>query len=146
MILLETENIKRKKSFLKYFMLVLVLVNLFSAINMYNLNKQRGYYIGKIESIEHKDEITTVEVSPITSNRYFANEIKSNHKIEYADNIVISGLRDRNKDRKKLYLGQLGEAIENLKVGDTIIFKARNYDKNNYKLEIDELAVDLTLE
>jgi hypothetical protein len=36
--------------------------------------------------------------------------------------------------------------IKNLKVGDTIIFKVRDYDKNNYKLEIDELGVDLTLE
>jgi hypothetical protein len=68
------------------------------------------------------------------------------HKIEYADNIGISGLRDRNKERKKLYLGQLGEAIESLKAGDSILFKVKNYDKKDYKLEIRELAVDLTLE
>lgn len=34
--------------------------------------------------------------------------------------------------------------IDNLKTGDSIIFKVRNYDKNDYKIEIDELAVDLT--
>jgi hypothetical protein len=111
-----------------------------------NIDKQRGYYMGRIESMEEKDGLTTVEVSPIQSNRSFASEIKANHKIEYADDIGVAGLRDRNKERKELYLGQLGESIENLKVGDSIIFKARNYDKKDYKLEIDELAVDLTLE
>ncbi len=34
--------------------------------------------------------------------------------------------------------------IDNLKTGDSIIFKVRNYAKNDYKIEIDELAVDLT--
>jgi hypothetical protein len=91
------------------------------------------------------DGITIVEISPIHSNRNFASEIKTNHKIEYADDIGISGLSDRNKKRKELYLGQLGEMIENLKVGDSIIFKVNNYDKNDYILEIDKLAVDLTL-
>lgn len=86
-----------------------------------------------------------MKVYPTQRTRYFTNEIKSNHKIEYHDDITISGLRDINKKRKELYLGQLEESIENLKVGDSIIFKVSNYDKNNYKLEIDELAVDLTL-
>jgi hypothetical protein len=104
------------------------------------------YYIGKIESMNRKDGLTTVEVSPIQSNRNFAHEIKANHKIEYADDIGVSGLLDRNKKRKELYLGQLGEEIENLKVGDPVIFKVKNYDREDYKLEIDELAVDLTLE
>jgi hypothetical protein len=137
---------RTKKSFPKYFVLILSIVNLFMVINNYNINKQRGYYIGKIESIEHKDEITTVEVSPISSNRYFIHKIKKNHKIQYAENIGITGLKAPNKEGKELYLGQLGETIENLKVGDSIVFKVRYYDKNDYKLEIDELAVDLTLE
>jgi hypothetical protein len=117
-----------------------------NAVLVININRQRGYYIGRIESMSKKDGLTTVEVSPIQSTRYFASEIKVHHKIEYADDIGISGLSDPNKKHKKLYLGQLGEVVENLKVGDTILFKVRNYDKNNDKLEIDELAVDLTLE
>jgi len=124
-----------------YFVIVIVIINF---ILIFNIDKERGYYIGKIESMESKDNVTTVIVSPIPSNRRFASEIKANHKIEYADNIMISGLADPNKKRKELYLGQLGETIDNLKTGDSIIFKARNYDKNDYKIRIDELAVDLT--
>lgn len=136
---------KRKKVFL-CFIFIITIINFILVININNINKQRGYYIGKIESMEKKDGITTVDVSHILSNRYFASEIKENHKIEFADDIGISGLSDRNEKRKQLYLGQLGETIENLEVGDSIIFKVKNYDKNDYKLEIDELAVDLTLE
>ena len=38
--------------------------------------------------------------------------------------------------------------VKNLKVGDTIIFKVENngYNENEYNLEIDGLAFDLTLE
>lgn len=133
---------KKRQKILLCSLFIITIINLILIIN---INKQHGYYIGKIESMVKKDGITTVEVSPIQSNRYFASEIKTNHKIEYADDIGISGLSDRNEKRKELYLGQLGEAIENLKVGDSIMFKVKNYDKNNYKLEINELAVDLTL-
>jgi hypothetical protein len=128
------------------FILILTMINLILVINIYNINKQRGYYIGRIESMDPKDGITTVEVSPVSSNRYFISEIKANHQIEYADDIGISGLSDPRKKSKRHKLGGLGEAIDNLKVGDTIIFKAKNFDKNKYNLEIDELAVDLTLE
>ena len=132
-----------KRKVLLYFILVLMIINFIIVIN---INKQNSFYIGKIESMENKDGITTVVVSPTQSSRHFTSEIKANHKIEYADNIRISGLKDKNKNRKELYLGQLGEAIEKLNVGDSIIFKVKGYDKNDYKLEIDELAVDLTLE
>lgn len=144
--IMKEERSKIVKKSHKVFLCFIFIITIINCILVININKQHGYYIGKIESIENKDGITTVEVSPIHSNRYFASEIKANHKIEYADDIRISGLRDRNKERKELYLGQLGEAIENLKVGDSIIFKAKSYDKNDYKLEIDELAVDLTIE
>lgn len=145
---MDTENERNKltkKSPIIFFcfMLFMAMINIILVINS---NKQNGYYIGKIESMEKKAGITTVEVSPIHSNRYFASEIEANHKIEYADDIMISGLRDRNKERKELYLGQLGEAIEKLNVGDSIIFKVKRYDKNDYKLDIDNLAVDLTIE
>ncbi len=132
---------KKRQRFFLYFVIVIAIINF---VLIFNINKERGYYIGKIESMASKDDVTTVIVSPIPSNRRFASEIKANHKIEYADNIMISGLADPNKKRKELYLGQLGEMIDNLKTGDSIIFKARNYDKNDYKIEIDELAVDLT--
>ena len=140
------ERIKILKKSHKVFLCSIFIIATINCILIININKQQSYYIGKIESMEKNDGIITVDVSPIQSKRYFASEIKANHKIEYADDIGISGLRDRNKKRKELYLGQLGEAIENLKVGDSIIFKVINYDKNDYKLEIDELAVDLTLE
>ena len=134
------------KKWQKVSLCLIFIIAIINFIIVINMNKQHGYYIGKIESMEKKDGITTVEISPIQSNRYFASEIKANHKIEFAEDITISGLSDRNKKRKELYMGQLGEAIENLKVGDSILFKVKNYDKNDYKLEIDELAVDLTLE
>lgn len=133
----------KKRNVFWFILLFIVIINFIYAFNYY---KKNSYYIGKIESMEKIDGVTTVEVSPIPSNVSFASELKANHKIEYPDNITISGLKDRNKKRKEVYLGQLGEAIDNLKVGDSIIFKVRNYDKNNYKLEIDKLAVDLTLE
>lgn len=134
-----------KKSY-KIFLCAIFILGIINCIFAINMKKQNSYYIGKIESIEKKDGITTVNVSPVKSNRRFASEIKANHQIEYADNIMIAGLRERNKERKELYLGQLGETIEKLKAGDSIIFKVKNYNKQDYKLEIDELAVDLTLE
>ncbi len=132
----------KKKQILFVFIFIISIINLIFVIN---INKH-DYYIGKIESMEKKDGITTVVVSPTQSNRSFTSEIKAKHKIEYPDNITIVGLKDRNKKRKELYLGQLGETIENLKASDFIIFKAKNYDKNDYKLEIDELVVDLTID
>jgi len=135
--------LKKSHKFFLFSIFIIAVINIILAIN---INKQHSYYIAKIESMDINDGITTLDVSPIQSNRYFASEIKSNHKFEYTDNISISGLSDRNKKRKELYLGQLGEVIENLKVGDSIIFKVKAYNKKNYKLEIDELAVDLTLE
>lgn len=140
------KRIKILKKSHKVFLCSIFIIATINCILAIKINEQHYYYIGKIESMEKKDGISKVNVSPIQSNRSFASEIKANHKIEYADDIGISGLRDRNKKGKELYLGQLGEAIENLKVGDSIIFKVINYDKNDYKLEIDELAVDLTLE
>ena len=130
----------------KIFLCLIFIITITNSILFINMNKKNEYYIGKIESMNKKDSITTVEVFPIQSNLSFASKIKANHKIEYADNIRISGLTDKNKKRKELYLGQLGENIENLKVGDSIIFKVKNYDREDYKLEIDELAVDLSSE
>jgi len=128
------------------FLAIINLIIIINIFNIYNINKQRDYYIGRIESMDQKDDITAVKISPISSNRYFISEIKGNHQIEYKDNVRISGLSHPRKESKGHKLGGLGEAIDNLKVGDTIIFKANNYDKNRYNLEIDELAVDLTLE
>ncbi|TDT62795.1 hypothetical protein [Fonticella tunisiensis] len=140
---------KKRKAFLKYFILILAISNLIIAISRFNIHKQRGYYIGKIESINQKDGIATMEVSPISSRRYFISEIKANHQIKYKlDSISVSGIADPNKKHKIPKLGELGEMVKKFKVGDTIIFKVANnhYDKNEYILEIEELAVDLTLE
>ena len=126
--------------------IIILIISIINFILIINTKKPHDYYIGKIERMEKKDGITTLVVSPTESNRSFTSEIKEKHEIEYADHISIAGLKDRNKKRKDLYLGQLRETIENLIVGDSIIFKVKNYDKNNYKLEIDELAVDLTLD
>lgn len=142
----ERNEIMKKKQKVFFCFIFIITIIIYIIVIVININNQHGFYIGKIESIEKKEGITTVIVSPIQSNRNFAAEIKANHKIEYADDIGIAGLRDRNKKRKEPYLGQLGEAIENLKVGDSIIFKVKKYDKDDYKLETDELAVDLTLE
>ena len=128
------------------FIIIIFTISIFNLILAINNKKPHDYYIGKIESIEKKDGITTLVVSPTLSNRSFTSEIKEKHEIEYADSIRIVGLKDRNKKRKDLYLGQLGETVDNLIIGDSIIFKVKNYDKNNYVLEIDELAVDLTLD
>lgn len=123
---------------------VIIIINIF---NIYNIKKQRSYYIGRIESMDYKDGFTSVKISPVSSNRYFISEVKANHHIEYADNIGISGLSDQSKNSRRLKLGELGETIDKLKVGDTIIFKVENgYDKNKYNFEVDELSVDLTLE
>lgn len=125
------------------------------SINMYNLNNQvkfkgYGYYIGKIESMNQKNGITTMEVSPTSSSREFISEIKSNHQIEYSlDTVSVKGLKDpKTKNYKRLKIGELSEMIKNVKAGDTIIFKIKNndYDKNEYNLQIDALAFDMTLE
>lgn len=127
-------------------MIIICIVSVVNLVITINIKKRTGYYIGKIESMEKKDGSTIVEILPIESQRRFVNEIKANHKIEYDDDIMISGLRDKGKDRKELYLGQLEEVIDSLAVGDSIIFKASYYHKDDYKIAIDELAVDLTLD
>lgn len=134
------------KRIYKILLCAVFIVTIVNSIFVISTKKQNNYYVGKIESIEKKDGITTVNISPIKSSRNFASEIKANHQIEYADNIGILGLKERDKEKKESYLGQLGESIANLKAGDSILFKATNYDKDNYKLKIDELAVDLTAE
>ncbi len=122
---------------------IIVIIN---SILLININKQQDYYIARIESMEKKDGITTASITPIESNRSFASEIKAKHQIEYADDIGITGLKERNKKGKEIYLGQLGKTIENLKSGDSILFKVNKYNKNDYKIRIDHLAVDLTLD
>lgn len=141
---------------LPYLLLFIAILNLFIAFNSYNLSKQsnnnytsKGYYIGKIESINQNNGITIVEVSPVSSNRYFISEINANHKFEYElGKISVAGISDPHKKHKTLRLGELGELAEKFKTGDTIIFhlEDKNYDRNSYNLKIDNLAVDLTLE
>lgn len=45
-------------------------------------------------------------------------------------------------------MGELREMLKNLKVGDSVIFNIKNneYDKNEYNLQINGLAFDMTLE
>lgn len=133
-----------------YILVIIVIINLVLAINLYNMSKQsRDYFTGRIERMYAKDGITTVEVSPVSSKRYFISEIKANHQIKYKlDSISISGLSDPIKNHKKLKMGELGQLVTKYKVGDSIIFKVANksYDKNEYNLKIDELAIDQTLE
>jgi len=129
-----------------YFMVLIVIISLILAITNFSIiKKNRVYYTGKIESINQNNGITTVKVSPVTSNRYFIAEIKANHQIEY-DNINIAGLVDpRSKNFRRVKMGELAEMVKNLKVGDAIIFRVEDYDKNKYNFKINELAVDLTL-
>ncbi|MBU3113694.1 hypothetical protein [Clostridium lacusfryxellense] len=133
-----------------YFILMIAIITLILTMNNLNIiKKDRLYYTGKIESINQKHGTTTVEVSPVSSNRYFITEIKANHQIEYKlDSITVSGLSDPIKDFKRVKMGELGELVTKFKVGDTIIFKVVNkdYDKNEHNLKINELAVDRTLE
>lgn len=136
---------KGQKIFL-CFIFTVAMINLLLLIVINNSNKQKDYYIGKTESMEKKDGISSVEVSPVSSNRSFLSEIKVNHKIEFASEIGIVGLREKNRKMKELYLGQLKNEIDRLKVGDSIIFKVKNYNENDMKLEIDKLAVDITLD
>ncbi|GEM_PF-1317949 len=148
---MERNNEKKPRSIFYIILTLIMISSIIVNINVYNINKQRNsYYIGKIESMNEKDGITTMEVSPILSKRKFAYEIKTNHQIEYkTDHINIAGLRDqRSKNFKEVKLGELGEIIKNLKVGDTVIFKIKDsgYDKGMYNLKVSELAVDLTLE
>jgi len=133
-----------------YFILIIAIISLILAINnLNNIKKNRLYYTGKIESINQEYGITTVEVSPVSSKRYFIAIIKANHQIQYKlDSISVSGLSDPIKNFKRLKMGELAELVTKFKVGDTIIFKVvnRDYDKNEYNLKINELAVDTTLE
>lgn len=147
--------IKKRVSLLHIILLIASIDLLIGSIIMYNLNSQvkfkgYGYYIGKIESMNQKDGITTMEVSPASSSREFVSEIKSNHQIEYSlDTVSIKGVKDpKVKNYKKVKMGELSEMIKNVKAGDTIIFKIKNndYDKNEYNLQIDALAFDMTLE
>lgn len=130
-------------------MLIISIIILIVAINNFIIvKKNRIYYTGKIERINSKDSITTLEVSPVSSKRYFIAEIKANHQIEYKlDSILVTGVSDPMKNYKRLKMGELGELVKKFKVGDTIIFKVanNNYDKNEYNLEIDEFTVDQTL-
>jgi hypothetical protein len=106
--------------------------------------------IGKIESMNQKDGITTMEVSPVSNNREFLSEIKANHQIKYpTDTVTVTGVKDpKIYNYKRLKMGELSEMAKSIKAGDTVIFKIKNndYDKNEYNLQIDELAFDMTLE
>lgn len=149
--MMDKNNGKKPRSIFYIILTLIMISSIIVNINVYHINKQRnGYYIGKIESMNEKDGITTMEVSPISSKCKFAYEIKANHRIEYkTDHINISGLSDQgSKNSKSVRLGELGEIIKNLKVGDTVIFKTKDsgYDKGMYNLKVSELAVDLTLE
>ncbi len=132
----------KNKKIILFFLIVIMI----SSMIVININKRNGYYIGKIESIQKNNEVNTLIISPIKDNPNFTSEIKTEHKIEYKDDITIVGLKEKFKKRKELYMGQLDEIIDNLKVGDSIIFKVKSYDKGNYRLDITELAVDLTLD
>ena len=78
------------------------------------------------------------------------NKIKSNHKLEFNDSISISGLRSRGKERKDLSAGAWAKMADNLisnfKVGDSIIFEVTSYDKDSYKLDITDLAIDISVQ
>lgn len=147
--------IKKSVSLSQIILLIVSISLLINGIIMYNQNKQikfkgYGYYIGKIQSMYNKDGVTVLEVSPISSNREFISETKANHQIEYStDKVNVAGIRDpKVKNYKRLKMGELREMVNNIKVGDTIIFiiKNKNYDKNEYNLQIDGLAFDMTLE
>lgn len=147
--------IKKRVPLLQIILLIVSINLLIVSINTYNLNKQikfkgYGYYIGKIESMNQKDGITTMEVSPTSSNREFISEIKANHQIEYSsDTVTVTGIKDpKIKNHKRLKMGELSEMVKKIKSGDTVIFKIKNndYDKNEYNLQIDGLAFDTTLE
>ncbi len=133
-----------------YFILTTIIFSIIFAINIYQIsNQSKGYYICKVEKISESGEITRVDISPVSSKRYFISEIKVKHQIKYkSDEISISGIGHPRKEKRTLKLGELDEIVREFKVGDTIIFylKDKRYDKNEYVLEIDGLAVDLTLE
>ena len=89
---------KNNKRLFVIFVLFLVVINLFITIK---INRKNGFYIGKIESIERNEDLTTLVLSPIDSNRNFAHEIKANHKIEYTNSITISGLKEKFKEKQE---------------------------------------------
>lgn len=66
----------------KVFLCFIFAIAIINCIIIVNSNKKHDYYIGKIESIEKKDGVTVVDVSPVNSNRSFTAEIKANHRIE----------------------------------------------------------------
>lgn len=146
---------KKRVSSWQIILLIAAINLLLISINNYNRTKQvnlkgYGYYIGKIESMNQRDGITTMEVLPTFSGREFISEIKSKHKIEYAlDTISVKGIVDpKAKDYKRLKIGELSEMLKNVKADDTIIFKIKNedYDESEYNLSIDAIAFDRTLE
>ena len=147
--------IKKRVPLLQIILLIVSINLLIVSISTYTLNNQvkfkgYGYYIGKIESMNQKDGITTMEVSPTSSSREFISEIKADHQIKYSlDTVSVKGIKDpKTKNYRRLKMGELSEMIKNVKAGDTIIFKIKNndYDKNEYTLEIDALAFDTALE
>ena len=113
-------------------------------------NLKSNYYIGQIESITKNDDTNIVEVSPMKSTSTFARKIKSKHKLEFNDSISISGLRSRGKEKKDLSAGAWSKMADNLisnfKVGDSIIFEVTSYDKDSYKLDITDLAIDISVQ
>ena len=129
--------------------LITAFIFLFVFLIIFN-NLKPSYYIGKIESITKNDDTNIVEVSPIKSTATFARKIKSNHKLEFNDSISISGLRSRGKEKKDLSAGAWAKMADNLisnfKVGDSIIFEVTSYDKDSYKLDITDLAIDISVQ
>lgn len=133
----------KKRKFLLFAMLIANL--LFLLLNLFLLDSQRDYYIGRIEGIEQGQGETIYHISPMPSERYFIKPIKGEHVIHY-DNSNISGLSDPQKESRKLRLGEMSEMVSALKVGDPLIVRIEDYDSDQTSYDVSEIAFDLTVE
>lgn len=133
----------KKRKFLLYAMLIANL--LFLLLNLFLLESQRDYYIGRIEGIEQGQGETIFEISPIPSERYFIKSVKADHIIRY-DNSNISGISDPRKESRKLRLGEMSEMVSGLKVGDPLIVRIEDYDPDQTSYDVSKIAFDLTVE
>jgi len=133
----------KKRKFLLYAMLIANM--LFLLLNLFLLDSQRDYYIGKIEGIEQGQGETIYVISPMPSERYFIKPIKAEHVIHY-DNSNISGISDPRKESRKLRLGEMSEMVSALKVGDPLIVRIEDYDPEQTRYDVSEIVFDLTAE
>ncbi|PKM52571.1 MAG: hypothetical protein CVV02_00090 [Firmicutes bacterium HGW-Firmicutes-7] len=138
---------KRKLILGAIFLILSILVSIASINKAMYYRKTEAYYIGEVISVTERNQMTTIEVSPTSSKHKDIFEIKKNYQLVYnVDKITISARNEpSNNEHKQLEMGELRDIVENIKIGETLVFKIKDISQDDeIELEISEIVVYLS--